>query len=56
MKYRFIDQHRNRYLVSELCEALEVSVSGYYRWRSSVLFTIIFWKMDFPVAGIGCFA
>jgi transposase InsO family protein len=35
MKYRFIDQHRSHYSVSELCEALEVSASGYYRWRSS---------------------
>lgn len=31
--HRFIDSHREQYRVSELCSALEVSPSGYYRWR-----------------------
>ena len=33
MKYRFIDQNRSRHEVCELCEALGVSPSAYYRWR-----------------------
>ncbi len=35
MKYRFIDQNRSRHEVSELCEALGVSPSAYYRWRGA---------------------
>ena len=32
-KYRFIEQSLRTYEVSELCEALGVSRSAYYRWR-----------------------
>ena len=35
MKYAFIDQHRRIYEVAALCEALEVSRSGYYAARGS---------------------
>ena len=34
-KYRFIDQSGRTYKVCELCEALGVSRSAYYRWRAS---------------------
>lgn len=37
MKYSFIDQHRKEHEVVELCEALEVSPSGYYRWHGGGL-------------------
>ncbi len=33
MRYQFIEAHREEYPVSVLCEALEVSMSGYYDWR-----------------------
>jgi transposase InsO family protein len=31
--YRFIDEHKDRWPVRLLCEALEVSPAGYYAWR-----------------------
>ena len=33
MKYAFVDEHRARYPVEQLCRALEVTASGYYAWR-----------------------
>lgn len=33
MKYLFIEKHQLKYLVRQLCQALEVSPSGYYAWR-----------------------
>jgi putative transposase len=33
MRYQFIEDHRQEYAVSLLCETLDVSVSGYYTWR-----------------------
>lgn len=33
MKYAFIRQQADHYPVSRLCQALEVSASGYYDWR-----------------------
>jgi putative transposase len=33
VRYQFIEDHRQEYPVSLLCETLEVSVSGYYGWR-----------------------
>lgn len=33
MKYRFIEQNHPAYEVGELCEALGVGPSAYYRWR-----------------------
>jgi transposase InsO family protein len=33
MKYLFIEKHQLRYPVRPLCQALEVSPSGYYAWR-----------------------
>lgn len=33
MKYAFIQTHRTEHTVSAMCEALEVSASGYYAWR-----------------------
>lgn len=33
MKYAWIDQQVERYRLSALCRALEVSRSGYYAWR-----------------------
>ena len=29
-----IEQHRDRYPVAVMCDAMEVSPSGYYAWRS----------------------
>lgn len=37
MKYEFIDQQREHFPVSRLCQVLEVSVSGYYAWRKQPL-------------------
>jgi len=34
MKYRFIDNHRSSLRVMKMCQALKVSKSGYYSWRS----------------------
>lgn len=34
MCYQLIDNHRAIGSVATLCDALEVSVSGYYAWRS----------------------
>ena len=34
MTYRFIEQHTDQWPVRLLCEALEVSASGYYAWRA----------------------
>jgi putative transposase len=31
--YRFIDEHRDRWPVRLLCDALDVSPAGYYAWR-----------------------
>ncbi len=33
MRYQFVDQHRGEYSLERLCEALQVSVSGYYAWQ-----------------------
>ena len=33
MTFRFIDQHKGRWPVRLLCQALEVSPAGYYAWR-----------------------
>src|SRR5262249_54055024 len=33
MTFRFMDEHRRRWPVRLLCEALEVSPAGYYAWR-----------------------
>ena len=33
MKYEVIDQSKNTFPVSRLCECLDVSESGYYAWR-----------------------
>jgi putative transposase len=33
VRYAFIDQHRGRWRLDFVCEALAVSPSGYYRWR-----------------------
>lgn len=33
MKYAWIEQHRDRYTVSQLCRVLGVSRSGYCQWR-----------------------
>ena len=33
MRFQFIEDHRQQYPVSLLCEMLNVSVSGYYAWR-----------------------
>ena len=33
MRYAWIDAHRQWFALSELCEALEVSVSGYRAWK-----------------------
>lgn len=33
MQYRFIDEHKGRYSVRELCECFGLSPSGYYDWQ-----------------------
>jgi putative transposase len=33
MTFRFIEEHRQKWPVSLLCETLEVSSAGYYAWR-----------------------
>ena len=33
MKFRFIEDHRDTWPVRLMCDALEVSHSGYYAWR-----------------------
>ena len=33
MTFRFIDEHRDRWPVRLLCDALDVSAAGYYAWR-----------------------
>ena len=33
MKYAWIDAHRREFALSELCEALKVSISGYRAWK-----------------------
>jgi hypothetical protein len=33
MKYRFIIEHSRDYPVTSMCQALEVSASGYYAWK-----------------------
>jgi putative transposase len=35
MTFEFISKQRSRYGVLEMCEALEVSTSGYYRWEKA---------------------
>jgi putative transposase len=33
MRFQFIDDHRDEFPVSRMCEVLDVSRSGYYAWR-----------------------
>lgn len=33
MNWNFIAAHQQEYPVTVMCEALDVSVSGYYAWR-----------------------
>ncbi len=35
MTFQFVSKNRNRYGVVEMCETLDVSTSGYYRWEKS---------------------
>ncbi len=34
MKFRFIAEHKHEYPITVLCQALEVSESGYYGWKN----------------------
>ena len=34
MKYQFIAEHKHEYAITVLCQALEVSESGYYGWKN----------------------
>ncbi|TCN50203.1 helix-turn-helix protein [Rhodococcus sp. SMB37] len=34
-RFQFVDDHRNTFPVKWLCQILEVSRSGFYRWRTS---------------------
>jgi putative transposase len=34
MKYRFMDEHRERYSIKSMCRVLRVGRSGYYAWRT----------------------
>lgn len=34
MRFQFVEDHRDTFPVTRLCELLEVSTSGYYAWRS----------------------
>lgn len=33
MKFQFIDQHQNQFVIAVMCRVLSVSRSGYYAWR-----------------------
>jgi hypothetical protein len=37
MKYVFIDSESSAFEVEEMCRVLEVSRSGYYRWKRQTL-------------------
>lgn len=34
MKFQFIAEHSHEYTITQLCQALEVSESGYYAWKN----------------------
>jgi putative transposase len=34
MKYQFVAEHQHEYPITRMCQVLEVSVSGYYAWRT----------------------
>lgn len=36
MKFRFIYNHQNEHAVIKMCEVLNVSTSGYYKWRHNL--------------------
>lgn len=36
MKYEFMDEHRERFRLKNMCRVLKVSRSGYYAWRSRI--------------------
>ena len=33
MRYQFIEDYRDQYPISQMCEVMQVSSSGYYHWR-----------------------
>ncbi|WP_342440469.1 IS3 family transposase [Paenibacillus sp. FSL L8-0436] len=35
MRFQFIEDHRSRFRVEKMCSVLEVSRSGYYKWRTA---------------------
>lgn len=37
MKYKFIEEHREEYPITLMCRILEVTRSGYYKWRKEPL-------------------
>jgi len=37
VKYQFIEEHRQEYPVTVMCQVLEVARTGYYKWRQQPL-------------------
>jgi putative transposase len=35
MKFEFVNENKDSYEIAEMCETLDVSTSGYYRWEKS---------------------
>ena len=46
MRFRFIHQHTAEFPVNALCRTLEVSRSGFYRWRKAPLGKRAAWRED----------
>jgi transposase InsO family protein len=49
-RFQFVEDHRDLFSVKRLCHVLQVSRSGYYRWREARAARVVRWAADEALA------